>query len=800
MSKNRNPWLALAALVALVAGIFLLAAVPLAAQEETATDPAETGTTAAEQSQTDPTQADQTQIDQTQAEPGSDQAFTFTVHPIAFGVLESDVDTDSSKWEEYRDLGSGFVIPILNIEGRGADDRFLDFRGVNVSREDARYTFSYGVLERYSLTVDYNKIPHRFGNNGHMLWTQTSPGVYEIADPAQAAIQAALEKQFAANRNLITFPFLNNLISPYLATAQEVDLALIRNRTQANLVFGGLQGFSWGLEHKHENRNGNRAYGASFGFSNATELPEVIDYSIDDTELAGEWNTEKSGLRFGLRHSSFKNDVSTMYWDNPFRLTGATDPSAYSSPGSGSIGGSGVGFADLWADNQADMAFVNGRTELGSWFVQGNLSYNVMTQDDPLLPYTLNTSIKGIGFNHEVFDATDPGKLPTRNADNEVDVTNVVAKAGTTFGDNFDLTFNFRLYDYDNQSRRIEFPGYVRFHAVWEEIARITVPHSYTKQDLGAEFGWNMARSTRLALSYNLQTWDREFREVDSSDEDILRLTFDTQPTAAFGVRASYEMGDRTIDEYLVEAQEFTFVESEGITNQPGLRKYDEAAREYDQFNVQASYIPTEAWNFFFGVTGRDENYDESELGLLDDEILQYNAEIGYAPGENLNLYLFGHIADRDSFQAGRQSGATVSLNPLDNWTAAMNEVTETYGLGFTTKRAPWTADLSARYTKSDGDIDFTAFPGGQVLGNPPRPVVDIFNYEDVELLAFLARFDYRITPNATAGFGYRWEDYTIDSFLIQGLRNYLPGTLLLNPDYGDYTGSTILLDLSLAF
>ena len=100
-------------------------------------------------------------------------------------------------------------------------------------------------------------------------------------------MQGALERQFATNRAGITFPFLNNLISPYLATAQEVDLALIRNRTQANLSFGSLRGFAWGLEHKHENRNGNRPYGASFGFSALEEeqakLPAVAFFQPRET-------------------------------------------------------------------------------------------------------------------------------------------------------------------------------------------------------------------------------------------------------------------------------------------------------------------------------------------------------------------------------------------------------------------------------------------------------------------------------------------------------------------------------------
>ena len=36
-------------------------------------------------------------------------------------------------------------------------------------------------------------------------------------------------------------------------------------------------------------------------------------------------------------------------------------------------------------------------------------------------------------------------------------------------------------------------------------------------------------------------------------------------------------------------------------------------------------------------------------------------------------------------------------------------------------------------------------------------------------------------------GFLYRYEDYTIDSFNLQGLKVYLPSTLLLVPNDGDY-------------
>jgi MtrB/PioB family decaheme-associated outer membrane protein len=764
-----------------LAALLLPIGLPLAAQEPT--EPAEP--------------AEATQPAETTGEAGEAKDFHFRVDPLVLAVLYTDVDTDSAKFQEYRDLSSGFA-PALHVAGESGDgERTFDFWASNIRRDDARYTLDYGVAGRYGILLDYNKIPHRFGNDGHMLYTRTGPGRLEIADPVQRMLETAITNQFNTNRTGLTFGFLNGLLSPYLATANEIDLGLIRDRARARVDLGSMGPLGWTVQYTQENRKGNRPFGGSFGFSNATEIPEPIDYRTTGAELAGEWNTDRAGLRFGYNYSSFENDVSTLIWDNPWRINPSTDPNAYQSPGSGSINGASLGFADLAPDNTANMAFVSGRAKLGgNWFVNGNASYNVMKQDDPLLPYTLNTSIVGIHEDGSTFDPTNPANLPTSNPDLEVDVLNLNAQAGTRFGDNWGLTFRYRLYDYDNQSRREEFPGYVRFHAVWEPIARITVPSSYTVQDLGAELGWDLARSTRLALGYNRQSWERTFREVENSDEDVIRLSFDTHPVQRVNLRASYEIGDRSIDGYDPGAQEFSFVEPEGVNNLPLLRKYDEAAREYDSYNVLAQVFATEAWTFSLGVTGRNDDYDESAFGLISDEILQYNAEVGFAPGENLNFYLFGHRADRESFQRARQSGATPSTNPLDDWTVDFTEITDTWGLGFNTKlHERWTTDLSANWSKSDGKADLFSPPGGT-----PDVANDINNYEDIELLALIGRLDYRINPSATAGFLYRYEDYTIDSFLFQGLRNYLPGALLLNPDNGSYQANVFGLNLNLTF
>jgi hypothetical protein len=73
-------------------------------------------------------------------------------------------------------------------------------------------------------------------------------------------------------------------------------------------------------------------------------------------------------------------------------------------------------------------------------------------------------------------------------------------------------------------------------------------------------------------------------------------------------------------------------------------------------------------------------------------------------------------------------------------------------------------------------------------------------NYEDITLLTLLGKLDYALTKTTTVGLFYRYDKYSINSFLLQGLQNYLPGALLLNGDNGDYKGSTLGLTMKYIF
>ena len=251
------------------------------------------------------------------------------------------------------------------------------------------------------------------------------------------------------------------------------------------------------------------------------------------------------------------------------------------------------------------------------------------------------------------------------------------------------------------------------------------------------------------------------------------------------------------------------FLDPAGVSNLPALRKYDEAAREYDAVRRQRPVFPaTEPGTPLPASTGRDEDYDESAFGLIADEILQYNAEIAYMPGEAATSISSATAPTARPSSAPASRDRRRPTQPLDDWDVDFDEITDTWGLGLDRGALArrWTSDVSGPLV-AVRRLSPTSSPArGRAAGAarrrvPPRQEAEDFdNYEDVELLAVSWRLDYQINEAAGGGLLYRYEDYTIDSFILQGLSNYLPGALLINADNGDYRANVFGLDLRFSF
>jgi hypothetical protein len=510
-------------------------------------------------------------------------------------------DTGSAKFREYRDVPDGPVVPFLRLRTTSGDFGF-NLTAENPTRVDKRFMFGVNTS---SLRVlgDYNVIPHRFGV-GHSLETQTSAGAMEISDTLQAAHQSAIEQAWTANHSSINYAFLSALVAPSLKTANAINLELIRKRGFVDFNVLPDAKVNTHVTYFAESRSGNRAAGTSFGFSNVVETPEPINYRTVDVGATAEMPLKEGLLRGGLRVNTFKDSLSSYTFDNPWRATDSTDPSAYSSPGSGSIGGPKVGRIGAPPDNQAINGSVGFLYKLPMHSrISADLNIGRWKQDDVFIPYTTNTAIVS------PLNASDIGTLPAHSLDGQINTTGAVFQFTSTPIANLNIDARYRYYDFDNQTDRITFPGYVRFDAAWQSIGRISVPYSYKtgRGDVTATYDFG---KTDIEAGFRSETRHHTYREVESDTENVIRLGTDVRAIPWTVFRASFEFGNRDINGYNPdEAEDASFTTPPAPTQPPTLRRFDVNARKVTRIVSSLQLTP------------RDGNlsFDLSYLHNLDD-------------------------------------------------------------------------------------------------------------------------------------------------------------------------------------
>ena len=117
--------------------------------------------------------------------------WVFSLGQIDFGAQLTDTDTNSSKFREYRDVRNGVVFPYFRLFGQTKATRF-DLSAEHIGQRDGRYRLM-AELEPVRVKVDYNLIPHRFGNDARTLLHEAAQDRLVIDDTIQRANQTAIE-------------------------------------------------------------------------------------------------------------------------------------------------------------------------------------------------------------------------------------------------------------------------------------------------------------------------------------------------------------------------------------------------------------------------------------------------------------------------------------------------------------------------------------------------------------------------------------------------------------------------------
>ncbi|HEX9659960.1 MAG TPA: MtrB/PioB family outer membrane beta-barrel protein, partial [Rhodothermales bacterium] len=563
------------------------------------------------------------------------------------GMQQVDVDSNSSKFNEYRDLRDGFYLYHFGFEALDTEKgRFLEMQGRSLLRDDQNIRIRAGQHGRYRVTFEWDEIPHRLSNGAETPFLNRGGGLFEVpatipeihpafsrfTQPASNGSEKVLNTGGVGRTNAQDAA---DLVASDSLAAEYLDRFLhptrLRNeREKGKLTFDYTprKDLAFRLSLVNEDRSGNQIGYGPIGDrpprSLNVQFVEPIDYRTQELKLTGDYVRKTYQVNLSYQLSLFENDVDFLTWQNMF--VEAPEGSTFET-WDRAIGA--FGRRPLPQDNRYHNALLTFglNLPLASRLVATG-SWARMEQDEDLSPYSFNGVVDGAS---PAIDPraglawNDPSKLVRDSADASIDNTMFNVDYVINPIQRLNLRAFFRFYGLDNDTPTDDWRyvtqdttntnGTVNF-----KNKRRNLAFAFDRKNYGVASTYSLAFwRTTLGLDYEREEIDRDFREADT-DENIYKASLRSRPASWVMLGARYRYGDREGDGYngRVTQQSYWYdpsvdtVDNDNprftFTNHPDARRYDVSDRERNLAHFLATFTVLE--NLALSGTYRYRNDD----------------------------------------------------------------------------------------------------------------------------------------------------------------------------------------------
>jgi len=331
-----------------------------------------------------------------------------------------------------------------------------------------------------------------------------------------------------------------------------------------------------------------------------------------------------------------------------------------------------------------------------------------------------------------------------------------------------DLKASYRYYDFDNRSRRVFFPEgiIVNDQGSAVEAGLRSFPWAYSRQYASLDASYAVTRWLSARLGYGWERMHRERREVLNANEHTVGPTFDLTPTSWLMVRTGYKRSWRDAHRY--DAGRFAVVETEDSPEEVRaaqlavLRKYDEAARNRDQYSLFTQVTPWSTLTLTAEFDFNKDHFPGTAIGLKND--INYVPSIGltYAPLDWMSLFADYNWEGYDWKMRAMERTATTqtpSSDPNRLWISRGKDQVHTFDIGSDLTLIKNLLGFRIQYTFSDASSLTRA------SGNSAGTAASDFPRVTSQWHELLARFDYRLYRGTTLKFGYYFNHFTESDF-----------------------------------
>jgi hypothetical protein len=739
-------------------------------------------------------------------EPSEEKTTSVTV--VVGGQSVNDVgQRGEARFKEFRDVPEGAVFEFGRFVWTPKDnDLLLSLTAIDAFQDDQRYFLHLNDPTKLTFRASFIELPRFYSSGSRTLWSGVGTGSLTLDEAFRQGAETAAGAP--------TAPFASTSLQAYMnaafAGASPFDLETHRKDLNGTLDYNLTKALTLSLLGRYDARDGTKPLG--FGTyirrqalsgvpgtgagsfwretieARGNELVEPVDQSTAEVGATLTWAKKDYSVSAGWLGSRFRNDITSVYFDNAFEAppgrasASIFDPRADQEPAAPNGNNNFRGLyarsvVQLWPENDYNRVFGNAsirfaeKTRFNATVARARL-----TQDDPFLPYAENDQVVYSQLGQPVVYARN-APLPRTSLDGKMTTTQADLKLTSRPTDALSLRAAFRYYDLDDDRPEIIFPGYSSsgdsfFRAgIGQKDAagnRILFNEvgGYTRKrlNLGAAYRFG---SVTFDGEYIRTGWDYEARQVDSTTEDAFKGTLRFLVAAA-NVNAFYLRASRDYDAPYEVGLEIS-----------GVRSYDVWTRDRDQLGVEVDLPVGESASVGFGGSYRKDEYPGAVegftygYGLQDTHSGSYYATASYAK----NAWLVGAWAGYDQYEWNSlqvtKTSQGADYNPTNRWARGSSD--DVYWIGFEAVASV------GKKGQIRGDVNYQKFTGDWTTENLATPDVNsAVAYPFPELkdstLSLRASFLWDFTPKLRFEARYWYEPYRLDDFTWDIMQPYMQG------------------------
>jgi MtrB/PioB family decaheme-associated outer membrane protein len=670
-------------------------------------------------------------------------------------------DSDPARYQRYRDVRDGGTVDRFRLFKDTSEYRY-SLQADHVGYRDQRFSASYTNFGKVKASFEWNQIPLFYSQDTRTLYDTSNPGTLTLNDSIQSGIQ---------NKTLT--------LANALTGASVFDLRTRRDITSGNLVYSVTPKVDLAFTLRNTQKQGAYPWGGSFGIGGviATELPVPVDHRTTDLGTSLEYSNDRGYARLAYDGSFFRNNVTTLVWDNPSRVSDAA------------VGGPAQGRMALWPNTDMNSVSAAGGLKLpghsraSAYISLGNLSNNAA-----LLPFTINTAL-----------VSPPLDRPTADVTARVTAMNYLFTSRPV--NTVWFSARYRQYEFDNRTVPFEIKNGVNYDTAIVALNKESEPFSQTRHTFDADATYSPVRHVGFRAGYTREDVDRTYRIVEKTTEDIGRASVDLTGLAWLSVRGVFEHSKR-------RGTPVDGLELLAIGEQPTLRQYDISDRDQDRFSTIIMVTPVSQFSVNTTVSFGRQEYPGTNFGLRNNDNHVYSIGFDYVPTGQVSMGLTYGFEKYTALQASRTAiplpANTVSFlndptqqfnDPRRDWTDDSADRVHTVDASIDLLKLMKKTDVKVAYSFSRAESTYTYGLAANTVIAAPLQLAPVMN----ELQRGTVDGRYFVTRHFALGAVYWFDKYKVDDFALSPVSSLAqpatatPALMMLGYFYRPYTANTVM-------